>query len=160
MVSFKPTDNWEVSFRMYRQVLNWETSLFLRFLGQPTEASDVRHGWTSPTWLAVTHWPGHLTAIIVLLWEMHSRLGLAILRPPPSSQGGPLLPCKKEVQSLYYRLVVRGEREWDIYRTFPKLGSDLFIFTSLLFSYKLPLNLVLKALNKTMHAVLCAFPYQ
>jgi len=37
-------------------------------------------------------------------------------------------------------------------------GSDLLMFMATLMWYRLPLNLIiLKALNKTMHAILCAF---
>lgn len=86
----------------------------------------------------------------LLRWEMHSRLGLG------------LLSCYFANGSLLSSLPTCKGREgarhlWDI----PWGGKCLPKPMPTLLCYRLPLNLIiLKALNRTMHAILYAFLYQ
>lgn len=143
-----------IGFKSKGCIDSLETSWFWRFVGRPTEAwlaaqLKSRVGSARAGWLLL--FPG-------LTWKFSRLIGCCSeKRIPGWDLGSWVATLQMEVQSLYHHLVM-GEREWEVHRTFPTWGSGSSIFMSARLCYRLPLNLIiLKALNKTMHAILRFF---
>lgn len=96
------------------QVPSLDTRLFLRPLGQPTEAFGLGQSWNAG-WAAQCGWLSWADLEmqpprVALPWDTRSRSGLGILTTLVPPMGSHLLPCKVQVRSLCYKQWLSGER--------------------------------------------------